>query len=220
MGEEIELAAKSTGAVVAAVIEASGVAKPIQELTDWLSAWMHPRLVASAAKQMEAAVQQLKRAGIRPGAVHDEQMRLLLEEGAREEDETLKTQWANLLANGLASGNDGVPRAYVEVLRQLEPDEVLTLDRMAAGTVALQGSISGTRMGMGNSKGVPLTGLTNLERLGLIQLGAPAPRRYPHLPVNETEMMRGLMLSSFGQGFVRACRAPTKPQAEASLDQR
>jgi hypothetical protein len=206
VSDEIELAAKSTGAVVGAVIEATGVAKPLQEVSDWLAAWMHPRLVASAAKQMQAAVEQLQQAGIRPGAVRDEQMRTLLEEGAREEDETLKAKWVNLLAHGLAGENDGIPRAYAEVLRQLEPGEVLTLDRLADGVVAIQGSAAGTRMSTGEAGGVAMAGLVNLERLGLIQLGAPTPQRYPHLKTNAADVMRGLMLTSFGSNFVQACR--------------
>lgn len=206
MGDEIELAAKSTGAVVGAVIEATGVAKPLQEISEWLAAWMHPRLVASAAKQMQAAVEELQRARIRPGAVRDEQMRMLLEEGAREEDETLKAKWANLLAHGLAGENDGVPRAYADVLRQLEPAEALTLDRLADGVVAIQGSTAGTRMSTGEAGGVALGGLVNLERLGLIRLGAPTPRRNPHLQIKAAEVLRGLTLSTFGVNFVQACR--------------
>jgi hypothetical protein len=89
VSEEIELAAQSTGAVVAAMLDASGATAPMQEVTGWLASWLHPRLVASAAKQMMAAVEKLERAGIKPGAVRDEQMRTLLEEGAREEDEGL-----------------------------------------------------------------------------------------------------------------------------------
>jgi len=206
MGDEIELAAKSTGAVVGAVIEATGVAKPFQEVSNWLAAWMHPRLVASAAKQIQAAVEQLQQAGIRPGAVRDEQMRMLLEEGAREEDETLKAKWVNLLTHGLAGENDGIPRAYSEVLRQLEPAEALTLDGLADGVVAIQGSAAGTRMSTGNAKGVALAGLVNLERLGLVQLGVPIPQRYPHMQTNAADVLRGVTLTSFGINFVQACR--------------
>lgn len=206
MGDEIELAAKSTGAVVGAVIEATGVAKPLQEISEWIASWMHPRLVASAAKQMQATVEKLQRAGVRPGAVRDEQMRMLLEEGAREEDDTLKTKWANLLAHGLAGENDGVPRAYADVLRQLEPGEALILDRLADGTVAIQGSASGTRMSTGGAGGVALPRLVNLERLGLIQLGAPIPQRYPHLQIDAADVLRGLALTTFGVAFVQACR--------------
>ena len=206
MGDEIELAAKSTGAVVGAVIDATGVAKPLEEITGWLAAWMHPRLVVSAAKQMQAAVEQLQQAGIKPGAVRDEQMRMLLEEGAREEDETLKAKWAGLLAHGLAGENDGIPRAYADVLRQLEPAEVLTLDMLADGVVAIHGAASGTRMSRGEAGGVALAGLANLERLGLIQLGAPIPQRYPHLRTNAADVLRDITLTSFGTNFVQACR--------------
>jgi hypothetical protein len=172
--EEIELAAKSTGAVVGAVLEASGVTKPMQEVTGWLASWMHPRLVASAAKQMMVAVEKLELAGIKPGAVRDEQMRALLEEGAREEDDGLKEKWANLFANGLAGESDGAPRAYTEVLRQLEPAEVLMLDRMASGAIDVQGTESGARMWRGETKGTSGTVCVNLERLGLIRAWARA----------------------------------------------
>lgn len=206
MGDEIELAAKSTGAVVGAVIDATGIAKPVQEISEWLADWMHPRLVASAAKQVHAAVEKLERAGIRPGAVRDEQMRLLLEEGAREEDDTLKAKWANLLAHGLAGENDGIPRAYADVLRQLEPIEALTLDKLADGVVSIQGSASGTRMSTGEAGGVALAGLVNLERIGLIRLGAPIPQRYPHVQARAADVLRAVTLTAFGIGFVQACR--------------
>ena len=214
MSEEIELAAQSTGAVVGAMLEASGITKPMQEVTGWLASWMHPRFVASAAKQMEAAAEKLERARVRPGAVRDEQMRTLLEEGTREEDDGLRDKWANLLANGLAAGAAGVPRAYAEVLRQLEPAEALTLDRLADGAVAIQGSASGTRMSRGEAGGVAMAGLVNLERLGLIQLGAPIPPRYPHLQTNAADVLRGLTLTSFGIGFVQACQPPKLAESE------
>jgi hypothetical protein len=207
-GQEIELAAKSTGAVVGAVLEASGATQPMQEVTGWLASWMHPRLVASAAKQTMAAVAKLERAGIRPGAVRDEQMRTLLEEGAREEDDGLKEKWANLLANGLASGDDGVPRAYAEVLRQLEPVEVLMLDGIAGGTLLVQGAESGTRMARGEANGIPLKACVNLERLGVMELWhAPGPPNAVQTP-SGVEALRLMRLTQFGISFVEACREP------------
>jgi hypothetical protein len=206
--EEIELAAKSTGAVVGAVLEASGVTKPMQEVTGWLASWMHPRLVASAAKQMMAAVEKLELAGIKPGAVRDEQMRALLEEGAREEDDGLKEKWANLFANGLAGESDGAPRAYAEVLRQLEPAEVLMLDRMASGAIGVQGTESGTRMWQGEAKGIPGTVCVNLERLGLIALGHASGPPSAVQTVSGVESLRVMRLTSFGVSFVEACREP------------
>jgi hypothetical protein len=208
VSEEIELAAKSTGAIVGAMLEASGVTKPLQEVTGWLASWIHPRLAASAAKQMMAAVEKLERAGIKPGAVRDEQMRALLEEGAREEDDGLKEKWANLLANGLAGESDGAPRAYAEVLRQLEPAEVLMLDRMATDAIFVQGTASGTRMWRGQADGIPGTVCVNLERLGLIALGralGPPTAVQTLSGVNELGVMR---LTSFGVSFVEACHAP------------
>jgi hypothetical protein len=111
------------------------------------------------------------------------------------------------LATGLAGGEDGVPRAYAEVLRQLEPLEVLALDRLAAGTGSVMGSESGTRMGIGGID-FPLAALVNLERAGLIALGGPAPRKNPAVPVKSSETLRVLALSSFGGKFVSACRGP------------
>jgi len=214
MSEEVELAAKTSGAIVLAVLEASGITKPIQEVTGWLASWMHPRLVASAAKQLEAAAEKLERAGVRPSAVRDEQMRTLLEEGVREEDDRLRDKWANLLANGLAAGADGVPRAYAEVLRQLEPVEARILDAMAEDKGTFLGSNSGTRMGKGKMKDLPLAGLVNLERLGLIALGPaqPTPPGKPRLSV--TDALRVMRLTQFGISFIRACQAPKPAESE------
>jgi hypothetical protein len=37
-----------------------------------------------------------------------------------------------------------------------------------------------------------MAGLVNLERLGLIQLGAPIPKRYPHVQTDAAGVLRGL----------------------------
>jgi hypothetical protein len=115
-----------------------------------------------------------------------------------------QSQLGEPAAHGLAGENDGVPRAFADVLRQLEPGEALTLNRPADGAVAIQGSASGTRMSMGGVGGVALTGFVNLERLGLIQLGAPIPQRYPHLQINAADVLRRLTLTPFGAGFGQA----------------
>jgi Abortive infection alpha len=210
MSEEIELAAKTTGAVVGAVIESSGITKPMQEITGWLAAWIHPRLVASAAKQMMAAVEKLRTAGITPGAVRDERMRRLLEEGAREEDNDLRDMWANLLANGLAGGPNGVRRAFSETLAQLEPVEAVLLNAILTGT-RVQGTDSGVRVVHGPAgKGLKGASWDNLERrLGLVQLQQLGNTGPPVLgPTGHAEELKQVGLTPFGKDFMNACEPP------------
>lgn len=216
MSEEIELAAKTAGEVVGAVLDASGITAPAKELTGWLASWLHPRLVASAAKQMMGAVEKLERAGVRPSAVRDEQMRVLLEEGAREEDESLREKWTNLLANGLVGGDDGVPRAYAEVLRQLEPVEAQMLDAIAAGEAGVGGTDAGIRIGRGQREGLSLNGLVNLERLGLIALVSGAgPPTAVRSGSGSAEMLKPMRLTTFGARFVEACSEPPSSEVQA-----
>jgi hypothetical protein len=214
MSEEIELAAKTTGAVVGAVIESSGMAKPIQEVTGWLAAWIHPRLVASAAKQTMAAVERLEAAGIRPGAVCDEQMRLLIEEGAREEDDDLQNMWANLLANGLAAGADGVPRAFRVTLTQLEHAEAVTLEAIWSG-VRVEGTEEGARVVHGEATGITGAGWDNLERrLGLVMLsGQLETATSARGRRSAEEPLKQVSLTPFGVEFMKACNLP-QPRRE------
>jgi Abortive infection alpha len=145
--------------------------------------------------------------GRRPGCT-------LLEEGAREEDDGLRDKWANLLANGLAAGADGVPRAYAEVLRQLEPVEARILDAMAEDKGTFLGANSGTRMGKDEMKDLPLTGLVNLERLGLIVLGPVLPTPPGKRRLSETDALRVMRLTQFGISFIMACQAPKPAESE------
>ena len=205
MSEEIELAAKSTGAVVGALIEASGMTAPMQEVTRWLASWLHPRLVASAAKQMMAAVEKLERDRVRPGAVDDEQMRMLLEEGAREPDECLKEKWANLLARGLVDDHEPVPRAFAAVLGQLEPAEAKVLDAMfdEKGAVVIAAG-----EGEWFQRGRPVWTLANLVRLGLVEHKNVDPERNFVRPAGAPDAVPAWGVTSFGVSFVRACRSP------------
>ncbi len=210
VGDEIELAAKTTGEVVEAVLESSGATIPMKEVTGWLASWLHPRHVASAAKQIERAVAKLEAAGVRPGAVRDEQMRALLEEGAREEDETLQEVWANMLANGLAGGKAGVPRAYAEVLRQLDPVEIVTLDRIANGEIQAGGSHGGTRViAQGNKTGTSSAALYNRERVGLVEISDTVWQKAGVPPPPGVDPLRTIGLTPFGGDFVNVCRPPS-----------
>lgn len=139
-------------------------------------------------------------------------MRALLEEGAREEDEGLRDKWANLLANGLAAGAEGVPRAYAEVLRQLEPVEAVLLERIAKGNVLAQGTQDGgTRMLQGEMEGLPPTALVNLERMGLLRLTQPPLQGRVRGVQSLGEPLRGLGLTTFGIDFVKACQESEPP---------
>jgi Abortive infection alpha len=156
---------------------------------------------------MMAAVEKLERAGVKPGAVRDGQMRTLLEEGAREEDESLREKWANLLANGLAS-DGGAPRAYMEILPQLEPGEAQILDAIAAGEFGVAGTDAGTRIGRGGSGGLSMNGLVNLERLGLVALMPSAGPPTAVRKATGAEMLRPMRLTIFGVRFMDACKEP------------
>jgi hypothetical protein len=124
--------------------------------------------------------------------------------------------WENLLANALTDGLAPARRAYPVVLRQLEPDEALMLDRIASGSIIVLGSIGGTRAFRSKGQdGIPIATLVNLERLNLIELGhmQPTPVGKPVLPPSDA--LRAIRLTPFGTSFVAACRPPNRPPQPA-----
>jgi hypothetical protein len=195
VSEEIELAAKTTGEVVAALVEASGAMGPPQELWGAVATEIHYRFYPRTIKQAVRAAEKIKRSGLPERAyseIDDRLIRDILVGAATESDENMRERWANLLANALTSGSAEVRVAFPNMLRELEPGEAAMLDKAVdrlhiepAGPLQFRGL------------DVDYVAIDNLARLRLVQ------------PQNGPVQIVEILPTALGQAFVNACRAPS-----------
>lgn len=211
MSEEIELAAKAFGDTVGELTERAGLTGPTRELAGFLTSYIHPRREAFAAKQLVAAAEKIKRAGVPPRAVRDETLRALLEGGSLADDQDMQERWANLLANAFLKDATEVPSAYPRILGELEPVEAAMLDLLMNETPAR--SFDPACVSWGRCQditGISYVGVENLTRLGLVHMVGEAP--VPWLRTSESDEgekpRASFKLTELGRSFVEACREP------------
>src|SRR5207302_952664 len=78
---------------------------------------------------LQKTERMLKDAGISPKAVPPRLFLPILENGSVEDDEDLNSRWAALLTNAAMSPGSVHP-SYIEILRQLTPQEATLLDKL------------------------------------------------------------------------------------------
>lgn len=224
MSEEIELAAKTTGDVVAALADASGVFSPLRERLAVLTARIHYKSYPSLVWLATQAAQEIEASGLPREAfeaIPDPLLRSILEAGAIEENEELAGRWATLLANVLTSGGKAVPRAFPRILSELEPAEAVLLDALAELATAendfLHLPVLRRAIGehYGKHYGLNEANLDNIERLGLIRYEAPTKTR-DHMEDIARASRSGYRLTPLGLAFVEACRA-RRPASESTV---
>jgi len=132
MSEEIELASKAIVESMDVLVERSGLLGPVKELSDWVTSFIHYRRQPALARVVTQAAEKIQQAGLPVAAVSDRLLRELLEGGSIEDDEAMQELWANLLANAMTEGSPTVRRAFPRILRDLEPSDVATLERISA----------------------------------------------------------------------------------------
>jgi hypothetical protein len=229
MGEEIELAAKTSAEVVTALTEASGALGPPQEFWGAITSGIHYRFYPRVIKQAQAAAEKIRDSGLPPRAyseIPDMLLKAILEASSLETDENLQACWANLLANTLIEGAAHVDRAFPEILKQLEPIEAATLESLAerGQRTWLRGSRPRRERDTGAERvpdlqllprelkllGITWSGLDNLVRLEILRY----THEMPNTPQNIADHMAtttGGTFTDFGWAFVQACRAPQAP---------
>ncbi len=130
----------------------------------------------------------------------------------------MQTRWAALLANE-ATKVGSVHPSFIDILRQLAPDDARLLDKLCdacelqkSRKVGPTGKYS-SDLEMGRILESHENSLENLVRLGLIQSEYEiedrnkwAERGQPFLP--PTDLNSWYELSDFAVRFVQACRAP------------
>jgi hypothetical protein len=211
MGEEIELAAKVAGESIEALAKASGVLGPVKMFTDYLRARVYYRHLPNLAHEATKAAQTIERLKLPRAAVSDKLVLAILEEGSREEDESMQERWANLIANAATMGTAEVRSAFPRILSELEPGDAATLDRLASHV--RRGAYRATLPAhplLESEQG--RTELGNLNRLGLLDYVRTTSTTWGDLG-KENPQIRGVQFTDLGWAFLRACRTP---QAHAS----
>jgi Abortive infection alpha/Protein of unknown function (DUF2806) len=134
----------------------------------------------------------------------------VFEAASIEDDDEMQTRWAALLANE-ATNVGSVHPSFVEILKQLAPDDARMLDRIVdwcefRDTRTIQWWQFNPR-NEGQQK--EYESLDNLVRLGLVVSAY----------VVETQKLKSdNQLSEFAVRFVAACRAPKPSESSASPD--
>ena len=139
MGDEIELAAKTSGEVVAALAEKSGSLAIPREYASYIAARIHLRHYPALVERAMAVAVKLQAMGLprRAFSALDEPLLTAILEGMAEEtNHDLQEAWENLLANTLAEGSTDVRRGFPGILRRLDPRDARLLDHWTKDTKA------------------------------------------------------------------------------------
>jgi hypothetical protein len=215
------------------------IAGPVaDEIGEYLSAVVRPYTVVRKVEAVLKTHRMLKERGISPHAVPPRLLLPILEGASIEDDEELHTRWAALLANAAASPNLVHP-SYIEILRQLAPEDAGLLDKLYDHCKAKQtnrvepwiGSVTmaerNERISAGDNPEVPFD---NLVRLGLIEVVYEFDERKIKVKVPRYDMTRHpgveadvvgdlgdyYLFTDVAVAFVQACRAPKTIDAQQS----
>jgi hypothetical protein len=131
MGDEIELAAKTSGEVAAALAEEYGALAIPQEYASYIASRIHLRHYPVLVKRAMDVAEKLRAAGLprRAFSALDEPLLTAILEGMAEEtDPGLQEAWENLLANTLVEKSADVRRGFPDIMRRLDPRDARLLE--------------------------------------------------------------------------------------------
>jgi hypothetical protein len=188
------------------------------EIGEYLAAAVRPYTVVRQVKAVAKAQRMLNDSGLSTHPVPPRLLLPILEGASIEDEEDLHTKWSALLANAASSGK--VHPSYIEILKQLTPDDARLLDKLHDLTQGKnyrrldyvlreldedQHSIS----------------FQNLVRLGLIQItyevdGMKVSVSQGGPPFVSGSMDENHWLTDFAAGLIEACRPPKAVEAEPS----
>lgn len=206
-GEDIELFAKTSGEVVAALADESGALAVPRGYAEYATARIHYRHYPKLIERAMAAAEKIRASGLPRraySALEDPLLTAILESAAEEEEPSLQTLWENLLANALTEGSGDVRREYPNILRELNPKDAQLLDHWSRKTadetymVAQFGNMPGERDGLA---------LGNLTRLGLLRPVRSVPAKIVSSP-DDASTITGYAFTELGWAFVKACQPP------------
>ena len=193
------------------------------EFGETLGIWARHYRYKLGIKMFQKTQRMLEEAGITPQAVSPRLFLPILDNASIEDDEDLHSRWAALLANAAACPNTVHP-SFIELLRQLTPDDAHLLDKLYNSCESKRGRMvtpwvnvityaeRERRVAAGEN---PEQSFQNLIRLGLIQADYDVDECRTKVKVTrggkatvDAELERHYDLAEFAFRFVRACRAP------------
>lgn len=190
------------------------VAGPLaDEVGESLALIARPYRIRLSLKMFQKTQRMLSEAGIAPQAVPPRLFLPMLEAASIENDEDLHTKWSALLANA-ASAPSKVHPSYIEILKQLTPDDARFLDKLYIATNdtrfrRLKGLLGEDQFS------IPFQ---NIVRLRLIQVSYQVDgmkvNMHSENPYVSGDMDEDHWLTDFAVGFIEACRAPKTIEGE------
>jgi hypothetical protein len=187
------------------------IAGPLaDEIGESLALIARPYRIALSVKMFQKTQRMLKEAGLPAQPVPPRLFLPMLEAASIENDEDLHTKWSALLAN--AASSDKVHPSYIEILKQLTPDDARLLDKFYEMTKDKKSRWLNQVLDELNEdqRGIQFE---NLVRLGLIETNYSADGmkvlvRPGHDPFVSGDMDENHWLTDFSIAFIEACRAP------------
>jgi hypothetical protein len=200
------------------------------EIGEYLKAVVKPYTTARKVEALLKAQRMLREKGISPQSVPPSLLLPILEGASIEDDEDLHTRWAALLANA-ATSPELVHPSYIEILKQLSPQDAALLDKLynyfkETGRSVVRPWMNASytekseRLKTGDN---PEIAFNNLVRLGLIEhfYEIDQKRTKVKVPIGlfqgrfsgieakvEGELDDWFELAEVAEVFVQACRAP------------
>jgi hypothetical protein len=206
--------AKTTLAPVGDVIKR--IAGPLaDEIGESLALLARPYRIALSVKMFQKTQRMLKEAGLPAQPVPPRLFLPMLEAASIENDEDLHTKWSALLANAASSPNKVHP-SFIEILKQLTPDDARLLDKLYTSTNGQKYRLLNQSLWLADRYGIPFQ---NLTRLGMIEVtydvdGMKVDMRYGEHPYVSGEMDESRWLTEFAVAFIEACRPPKTIEGE------
>lgn len=206
------------------------VAGPLaDEIGESLAVLARPYRIMLSVKMFQKTQRMLKEAGITPQAVPPRLFLPILEGASIQDDDDLHTRWSALLANAATSPGLVHP-SYVEILKQLTPEDAQLLDRLydscktkrhrsvTPWVNTITYAERERRVAAGEHPEIPFQ---NLVRLGLIETvytidSSKVKVRYTQ---GRSSKFEGKLddhyeLTESADLFVQACRAPKTIDAQ------
>ena len=208
MGEEIELAAKTTGEVVAALADQSGALAVPREYAEYAVSRIHYRHYPKLVQRAIGAAEKIKASGLPRhaySALNDPLLTAILEGAAEEEEPSLQEIWENLIANALTEQAAAVRRAFPRILQELDPRDAQVLQHYASETSDERVFVEKFTTMPGERDGALLGNLSRLGLLAPLRQQSAFPRS---VPVGQDSIV-GYVFTELGWAFVKACRAPS-----------
>jgi len=208
MGEEIELAAQSVGAIVGALADDSNALGPVREYATYIEARLHYRHLPKLVERAIGAAKKINESGLPRRAFNalDEPLVTAILEGMTEEtDADLVQAWESLLANVAVAGGADVRRGFPEIMRQLDPRDARVLDHWAKDAKEETFRVELKDRMPGNRDGAALGTLTSL---GLITPSRTMPTTLGTIHDDGATTITGYTISELGWAFLQACRPP------------